>query len=266
MRLRATGFGFFLIFTLKIGKRSWPRGKTLWRQSFILGLFGTVIPMMGIISALMYLSSGLVSILISVAPAFTIIMAHFFLDDENINTRKGGGILFALSGAVLLIILGESGLPEVGPVNPLGYLMVLGGMFSGSTATIYARKFMRDYDTFDVTGIRLFVGAVIVFPISLLVDGFDLSRVTYQGLFALLFTAIIGTFFGMILSLYNIQNFGATAAVMTTYVIPVVSSVVGVIFLKEKISIGMVAGVIIILLGVWLIRGNEDKKLPITQV
>jgi drug/metabolite transporter (DMT)-like permease len=110
----------------------------------------------------------------------------------------------------------------------------------------------------------LLFGAVLVVPFSLFVEGFDFSRVDSQGIFALLFTAVIGTFFGMILSLYNIQKFGATAAVMTTYVIPVVSSLVGVIFLGEKITRGMVAGILIISIGVWLIRGAGGKKIPVT--
>ena len=264
LRFTLASFVFSIIFTLGLGKRRWPSGKDLWGHSFLLGLFGTAIPMLGIISALKYLSSGLVSILITVAPAFTVLMAHFFLDDEFLNHRKAGGVLLALGGVVLLIILGESGLPEVGTANPLGYLLVLGGMLAGSAMTVYVRKFMRGYNTFDVSGIRLLFGAVLVIPFSLLVDGFDLSKVDSQGIFALFFTTIMGTFLGMILSLHNIQHFGATAAVMTTYVVPVVTSFVGVIFLREEITWGMVAGILIIILGVWMINTTGNKKIPIT--
>ena len=98
LRFILASLGFSLIFTFRLGNRRWPSGKDLWGHSFLLGLFGTAIPMMGIISSLQYLSSGLVSILITVSPAFTVLLAHFFLEDENLNYRKSSGVLLALSG------------------------------------------------------------------------------------------------------------------------------------------------------------------------
>jgi len=252
---------FAVIYTLRIGKRHWPKGRRIWGHGFILGVVGTAMPMTGIVSSLNYLSSGLVSILITVGPAFTVLMAHFFLDDEPLTRRKSGGVLLALSGAVLLVVLGESGLPDIGPVNPIGYLLVLGGMLAGSVMTIYARKYMQGYDTFDVTGIRMFFGALVLIPFSLLVDGFDLSKMNYQGVLGLLYAAFVGSFFGMMLSLYNIQRFGATAAVMTTYVVPIVAGLIGVFFLGEQITWGMVGGILLVIGGVWMINSNGSQKI-----
>ncbi len=219
-----------------------------------MGVLGTALPMTGIISSLQYLSSGLTSILITVNPAITVLMAHFFLDDEPLTRRKAGGVLLALGGGVLLVVLGESGLPAAGQVNPVGYLFALGGMLAGSIMTIYARKYMGSLDAFDVTGVRMFAGALVLIPISLLFEGFDVSQVDYQGIAALIFSALVGTFLGFLLSFYNIQRFGATAAVMTAYVIPVVAGLIGFLFLDEQITLGMVAGIVLIIFGVWIIN------------
>lgn len=261
LRFTLVSFGFIIVYTLRIKKRRWPRGNDIWRRGFILGIFGTAFPMTGIVSSLEYLSSGLTSILITVGPAFTVLLAHFFLDDEPLNRRKLSGVLLALGGAMLLVILGESGLPDVRQANPVGYLLVLGGMFSGSMVTIYARKYMQKCDTFDATGIRMFIAALFVMPLSLFLEGFDLSQVNSQGVLALFFAAIAGSFLGYLLSLYNIQHFGATAAVMTSYVIPVVAGLVGALFLNERITWGMVAGISLIALGVGLINVNGRKKM-----
>jgi len=225
-----------------------------------MGVFGTAIPMIGIVSSLGYLSSGLVSILITVDPAFTVVLAHFFLDDERLTRRKVSGVLLALGGTVLLMLLGESGLPDVSQANPIGYLLVLGGILAGSTMTIYARKYMQDCNTFDITGVRMFVGAIFVMPLSLLLEGFDLSKVDSNGILALFFTAVMGSFLGMMLSLYNIQRFGPTAAVMTAYVIPIVAGLIGFLFLDEKITWGMASSIMLIILGVWIINSNGRQK------
>jgi drug/metabolite transporter (DMT)-like permease len=264
LRLTLASLGFIIVFSLRIGKRDWPQGREIWRKSFLLGILGTAIPMTGIVTSLQYLSSGLTSILITINPAITVLMAHFFLDDEHLTRRKAGGVLLAISGGVLLVFLGESGLPDVGKVNPLGYTFALGGMLAGSTMTIYARKYMSGFDAIEVTGIRMFAGAFILVPISLFFEGFDLSQVNYQGVAALVYAAIIGTFLGFLLSFYNIQRFGATAAVMTAYVIPVIAGLVGFLFLGETITFGMVAGILLIMIGVWVINttGRGRAKKP----
>ena len=254
LRLSIAGLGFMVVYTLKLGKRKWPTDKGLWGRGFILGVLGTAIPMTGIVSSMQYLSSGLTSILITVNPAFTVLLAHFFLEDEPLTWRIGSGVLLALSGAGLLTLLGETGIPEVHQVNPIGYLLVVGAMLAGSAMTIYSRKYMLEDNAFDVTGIRMIAGALIVMPLSLAFSEFDISQVNAQGLVALIYASIIGTFLGMLLSFYNIQQFGATAAVMTAYVVPVVAGLTGILLLGEQITWGMGAGILLIGLGVWIIN------------
>ncbi len=253
LRLTLSAMGFGVIYLLRIGKRTWPRSRQLWKHSIVLGVLGTAIPMTGIVASLQYLSSGLASMLITVNPAITVVLAHFFLTDERLTVRKRLGVLSALSGAVMLAALGESGLTDV-QGSLLGYLMVFGAMIFASAMTIYTRKYMQEFDTVDVTGIRMLTAALVVMPLSIIFEGFDLSQVNSQGVFVLIYAAIFGTFLGMLLSLYNIQCFGATAAVMAAYVIPIVAMLTGVFLLGEQITIGMLGGMGLIMAGVWSIN------------
>jgi drug/metabolite transporter (DMT)-like permease len=264
LRFTLASLAFALVYTFQIGNRRWPRGEGLWQKGILMGIFGTAFPMIGIVSSLEYLSSGLVSILITVGPAFTVILGHIFLDDEQLTRRKGSGVILALGGTMLLMLLGETGLPDSSQANPIGYLLVLGGMLAGSIMTIYVRKNMQDCNTFDITGIRMFVGALFVMPLSFLLEGFDLSKVDSYGVLALIFAAVVGSFLGMMLSLYNIQRFGPTAAVMTTYVVPVVAGLIGVLFLDEQITWGMASSIMLIIFGVWIINSNGRQKFTAT--
>jgi drug/metabolite transporter (DMT)-like permease len=252
LRLTLSAMGFGMIYLLRIGKRTWPKGGQLWKHSIILGVLGTAIPMTGIVASLQYLSSGLASMLITVNPAITVLLAHFFLPDERLTLRKSLGILLALGGALMLAALGESGLEDT-QGSLIGYVMIFGAMIFASLMTIYTRKYVQDYDAVDVTGIRMLTAALFVMPLSIIFVGFDLSQVNSQGVMALFYAALVGTFLGMLLSLYNIQRFGATAAVMSAYIIPVVAMLTGVLLLGERITAGMLGGMVLIMLGVWLI-------------
>jgi drug/metabolite transporter (DMT)-like permease len=253
LRLVLSAAGFAVIYLLRIGKRTWPRGGQLWKHSIVLGIFGTAIPMTGIVASLQFLSSGLAAIIITISPAITVLLAHFFLTDERLTRLKIIGSSLALGGAVMLAALGETGLADAHG-SLLGYILIIGAMVSASAMTIYTRKYVQAFDTIDVSSIRMLVAALVVMPLSYFYVGFDLSQVDSQGLLALVYAAIFGTFLGMLLSLYNIQRFGATAAVMTAYVIPVVASIAGVLFLGEQITTGMLGGMAFISAGVWLLN------------
>ena len=235
-------------------KRKLPQDRNVWRHAPVLGIFSTAIPMTLIVSSLQYQSSGVTSLLLTAGPALTVIMAHFLLNDERLTPRKILGVSLAVGGAALLAILGESGLPDVTRANPLGYFMVLTAMLLASIMTIYARKYMRNLDSFDVGGVRMWTAAVTMIPLSLLFAGLDLSHVNVQGYIALLYAALIGTFAGMLLAFYNVKRFGATASAMTSNLIPIVAILGGAFLLGESITSGMLGGMILILSGMIILN------------
>ncbi len=238
----------------------WPTDRRLWRHAALLGFLGTAVPMTSIVSSLQYQSAGLASTLLTAGPAVTVLMAHFFLSDEKLSPKKSVGVLLALGGALLLTLRGESGLPDVSRGSPIGYGLILLALLSSSGMTVYARRFMRDFDAFDVASIRMFVAMLVVMPLSALFVGVDLTHVDGNGYFALVYAALIGTFGGMLLSFYNIKRFGATAGAMALYVLPVIAGVGGVLILDEEITPWMVVGMILIITGIALI--NRTREAP----
>jgi drug/metabolite transporter (DMT)-like permease len=230
----------------------------------MLGVFGTAIPMMGVIGSLQYLSSGVVAILVSAGPALTIVMAHFFLDDERLNIQKMAGVTLALIGTLLITLRGETGLVDVQQTNPLGYILVLMALVFGNSMNIYARKFMRSCDTVDVASIRMWVAMLVVMPITVFFVGIDLNLVTTQGYLSLVYSAIVANFMAMFLVFYNVKRFGATAAAMTDYIIPVVAGLGGVLILGEQITGGMIFGMLLIAAGLTLInRFRQAAPKPV---
>jgi drug/metabolite transporter (DMT)-like permease len=248
--------GHAAIYTLA-RRRRWPTERRLWRHAVVLGVLGTAIPMTAIVTSLQYQSGGITALLVTTSPALTVLLAHFFLPDESLSLRKGAGVGLALGGAALLALRGESGLPDVSQANPIGYGLVLLAMALGSGMTIYARRYMRDLDPFDVASVRMFAAALAIMPVSALFAGFDLRAVDGQGYLALAYAAMVGTFAGFMLAFYNIQRFGATASAMTAYVIPVVTGVGGVLVLGETITFAMLVGMGVILSGIAIINQNN---------
>ena len=257
LRLTMAGLGHAAIYAVS-RRRHWPTDRRLWKHAIVLGVLGTAVPMTFIVSSLQYQSSGITSLLITTSPAITVLMAHFFLTDEQLDGKKISGVVLALGGAALLALRGESGLPDVTQSSPIGYGLVLTAMLFGSGATIYARKYMSDLNAFDVGSIRMVAAATVVLPLSILFVGFDLTAVTGQGYIALGYAALVGTFAGMLLAFYNIKQFGATASAMTAYIIPIFAGIGGALLLNEHITTFMLLGMSLIMTGIALI--NQKRK------
>ena len=258
LRMLLASVGYVILYTAAPHRFKWPRGRQLWRHATLLGVIGTAIPMTAVVTSLLYQSSGVTAILLTCGPAVTVLMAHFGLPDERLNWRKTGGIALALAGAMVLALRGESGLPNVSQASPVGYILVFVGIACGSAMTIYARKFMRGYDSVEVSSIRMFVAALVIMPVSVIFVGLDLQNVDSQGYVALVYAALVGTFAGFLLAFHNVKRFGATTAAMVLYITPIVAALAGIVVLGETISTGMLVGTILIVIGIALINQREQ--------
>lgn len=261
LRLLISSLSFLLVYGVARRRYPWPKGWHIWRHAAVLGL-GSAIAMTGFTSALRYLSSGLTSIISTAGPALTVIIAHYVLADERLTWRKIAGVVLALGGALLLILRGESGLAQVTQVSGLGYGLLLFSMLVIAGNTVYIRRYTQGLDPFQLTSIQVFAACVMVTPLSLWLVDINWAQVTWQGMTALMYGGLIGTFISFIMFLHIAQEFGATAAAMTNYVNPVFATLTGVLLLGETFTPGMGIGVAIIMLGVLLTNRRSRRQVP----
>lgn len=173
----STGYGFFgLIFwQLVIGSglmaaMSLIRGTGLPVHRAALGLYviialiGTVIPNSASYRAIVYLPSGVVSILLSLIPmiAFPIALG---LGLERFSARRFFGLLAGLAG-VALLVLPEAGLPDAAMLAwiPLALVAPLCYAFEGNYV---ARWGTRGLDPIQVLFGASLLGAAITLPLAL---------------------------------------------------------------------------------------------------
>jgi len=106
----------------------------------------------------------------------------------------------------------------------------------------------------------MFTSALVIMPLTVLFVGFDFQYVDGQGVFALIYAVLVGTVLGMLLGFYNIKRFGASAAAMTSFFIPIVAIIGGALFLGETFTGVMLVGMVIIIAGIALL--NQRGAVP----
>ncbi|MEM7531442.1 MAG: DMT family transporter [Chloroflexota bacterium] len=258
--LRISVAAICMLLILLIQRRTWPADLTLWGHALISGVIGVSIPMSLFIFSLQYQSSGVTSIFVTTGPALMVIAAHFFLPDEKMTRNKAVGVLLALIGSLFLVIRGETGLAGVGQASLLGFIFVFTALSFDVLNTMFVRKRMRDMDPVMVTAIRLCVGSVLTTAVALLFSDFSFTTISVSGYISIIYAGLVGALAGQFLAFYVIGRFGATAYSLTTYVIPVVATIFGVLLLDEIVTWGMLVGVVLIGGGITLINRQVDTN------
>jgi drug/metabolite transporter (DMT)-like permease len=249
---------YIAIFIFRV--RPFPRGRGLWLRAGFYGLLGTALTMTGFTNALRYQSSGVTSLLVTLSPIMTVIMAHLFLKDERFTRMRMWGALIAFCGAALLLVRGENGLSDLARADWRGYAWTFLGVASNSAGLVYARRFLRDADPFDVTCVRITVGMLLVVVVTMLSGGIDLSGLQVSGALALGYAGFAGTFLAFLFYLKTVQEFGATVASQTEYAVPMVATGLGVVLLNEQFTLTMLAGMVVIFAGLAVFDRGRNRQ------
>jgi drug/metabolite transporter (DMT)-like permease len=245
LRMPVAGLLALLWARLQYGR--FPSGKTIWLHGSIVGLFATAIPMMSFVSALQYQSSGVTALFITLTPIAAMLYSHALLPEDRLTTRKVLGALLSFAGVALLIVTGETGLQET---RWEGFLLVLLGVASNGFGIVHVRKYLRHEQSLDIASVRLAVAAVVTIPIGAVFVGFDLSRVGWSGVAALVYGVIPGTLLAFYLYSFVVARFGPIKGTQTEYLVPVVAAAAGAVFLGERITLVMVLGMLIVFAGI----------------
>src|ERR671918_1477464 len=126
-------FGVVVIYIQRI---PWPRTLKEWTPLLVLSIANIAIPFFLISWGEQSIDSAVASILNATTPLFTILIAHFLLQDDKMTTPKVLGLLIGFAGVVIL--MSEDIGASLGSV--LGQLaIVLASAFYAGGA-VYARR------------------------------------------------------------------------------------------------------------------------------
>lgn len=212
--------------------------------------------------ALIYTSTGNVSLLSSISPIFTAILLAIIYK-TRMRTGEIFGSVVAFAG-VSLVIMGESISKGLGlEIHPLGDLLALSCALSWAVYSIAIKKLIPVYNTLFLTRKLFFYGLITSIPLLLIQREplhleaiFDFSHPTY--LLNLLFLAVMCSSMAYLLWNESMKIIGPLATNNYLYIQPPVTMIAGALLLGETIYPFGYVGCVLILFG--LILADKMKK------
>ena len=253
LRLTIGAAGLWTYLMIRGVRISLPR--QVWGSILLLALLNNALPFALFGWGQTHIASGLASILNATTPIWGVVVAHFLTRDERMSPRKVAGVLLGFGGVATMI--GPSLLSSLG-TSALAQLACVAASLSYALAAVWARRFKRlGISTFSVTTGQLTAGALVMLPVSMIVDRpWTHAFPPLSAWAAIAALALLCTAFGYVLYFRLIEHAGATNALLVTLLVPPIAILLGSLFLGESLAPQDFAGLALIAFGLGAIDGR----------
>ncbi|HNS39160.1 MAG: DMT family transporter [Anaerolineae bacterium] len=253
----------FLLIVLLSQRRRLPRDRRLWKSLAVMAMLHNTLPWVLLSWGEQYIDSSLASILNGTTPIFTIVLAHFMVEDDRITSSKLLGVVLGFAGLFLLIV---PSLTDGVQATTWGLVAVAVAAALYGVAIIYSREHLRGLPPLVAPATQLSLATLFMLPVTLLVDRpWTMESPSAAALGSLVALGILGTGLAFIVYYRLIETADSTYVSMVTYIIPVFGVILGVLVLDEQLTWHTLAGFALILFGVMVVNGLLDNHLPVLR-
>jgi drug/metabolite transporter (DMT)-like permease len=235
---------------LKLALKHWP-----WVMVFaLLEMAG---PWWLITESGRHLSSGLIGLLIATVPFFAVLFATFMGDKSVRHPKTIMGLLLGFSGVVALVGVDSFG----GFIDPLWVGAVILAAVGYAVAPAVISHKIGFVPTAGVISLSMvIVGVIYAVPAALTLPAEIAAGPAIESWIALLVLGVICSAVAFIIFFALIKEVGAARATLLTYLNTLVALILGVVFLNEPITTGLLIGFPLILIGSWFAGKRHEVK------
>ncbi len=240
--------GYLLLMLLYPG---WQLPHSLRDELFfvLLGFLGIFVYFLLENFALSYTQATNVGLYMGAIPILTALLAHVITQDERLSANLLIGFIVAMGGIGLVLLEG------VGfELRLKGDLLALAAAAVFALYSVILTRAPKSYHYMVITRRSFFYG-VIMMLIYYLLSGrtFDLQALGHPVVWTnLLYLGILSSGLAFILWHKGIEQIGSVSASNYIYLVPLITAITGVVVLDEVLTLRMVIGGILILLGLYL--------------
>jgi drug/metabolite transporter (DMT)-like permease len=221
-----------------------------------MAVLGSLLPWIAIAFGELSISSALASILNATTPLWTAVFAYWVTPAERPSGLNYLGVAIGFLGTGILIAPDLIGQPL--RATTIGTLAVAGAACSYAVSALIQRRRLRGVSPLQVGFWQLALTAPLAFAVALPTIGS--THLHGPSIAAMLFLGVGGSGIGFLLYYFMMNTLGATRATTVTFLLPVTAVFWGATLLQETITIPILAGMVVILLGVFLTSRPRTQR------
>ncbi|MBQ9253148.1 MAG: DMT family transporter [Bacteroidales bacterium] len=231
----------------------------------VASLFGIVFNLFLFILGLSKTTPTNASIIVSMTPIFTMIMAAIFLK-EPLTFKKIIGVVCGLTGALILIFTKQSSLTLKPENNILGIVFcIICSVSYALYLTLFAPVVKRNHPV-NVMKWMFLTSAIAILPFTYKhIMVFDYSLITTKTCLEIGYVVIMATFLNYLFIPMAQNRLRPTTLSMYNYVQPIMTTIISVITLMDTLTIYKIIAALLIFSGVYIVTKSKSRQQVLEQ-
>lgn len=229
----------------------------------LVTLFGTILFNLFLFNSLKTITAVRSSVLLAFTPSFVLLLAMIFFR-EKLTPRTGGGLLLAITGAVITITEGNIGRILTQGLS-LGDLLMIGAVLSWAAYSIVITYGLKRMGPLPLMVYTSFLGSLLLLPITFTEPGWQLLPELSAAAFgSFIFLSIGAAGIAYLWYFEGVDAVGSTKASVFMNLEPVAAIAAGMILLGERISLPVTIGALLVIGGLYL-TNKKQKERPVSE-
>lgn len=236
-----------------------PRGRE-WRPILLLSFLNFVMSNGLSTWGVQYISAGLGSIMGAIFPLWLVVIG-FATQKEKMPRAAIAGLLLGFVGVCIIFYdhLQDFLIPDF----RFGIMLSLIATWTWAFATLYTKKQATLFNPYFSLGIQMLLSGLLLTVVTQATGwSVPLASIPTSTWMVMGYLVFFGSVLSFIAYLYALQHLPTEQASIYAYVNPVVALLCGALLFNERITLYILGGGAVTLLGVWLVNRAFKAGLP----
>ncbi len=221
-------------------------GNTLYPFLFVLGLDRT--------------KAGNAALLMALTPVFAFLIG-VAMKKEHFSAGILMGIILSFTGAAAIVIFGSTELSFTDSWT--GDLLMVAAAVCWAWQSVESTRLLPKYGPIRLTVFAMVAGTTMLVPLSIpWVLTQDWHSVPMIGWLGLAYSALLSITYAYFIWAYAINAIGVAHTSVFNNVTPIIAMFAGWFLLREQVSLAQLTGVVLVLVGVFMVRSRKPTFVP----
>ena len=248
-------FGGIILWGIILYKRDFPSFKALPLQLYVqFGLLNLTICYGLTYWATQFIYSSLSALIWAGFPLCVAVFSHFMLPDEVFTKKKIISLFLGTIGALLIL---KEGLNFKGEQVVIGILMVVIAVIIAGYPNVYLKRYSNAITSLHLNAVSQLIAGITLLIISFIFESDQKMVWNNFNIFALAYLTIFGSLIAWYIYFWLFPHISMSQISYIAFFPPVLASILGWIFLDEKLSILAILGGGFVIFGAVLVNLNE---------
>lgn len=209
--------------------------------------------------ALRYIPSGLAALIAALYPLSVVIIEQIFFHNTKITWVTFVGLLLGITG--IGIVFYDNAFHNQPEGYLLGLILSLIAMLSWSIGTIIIARNKVKINAYNATGWQMLLGSFLLMIMTLASGNtIPITVIPSSTWLAIAYLVFVSSIVAFVAFIYTMKHLEPAIASLYAYINPIVAILTGSVLMNEKLTIDILIGSAITLIGVFLVNRSLKKQ------